>query len=175
MITQNHETTSRHTLSLVVACSCCCSSRAFSSRSRSAATASSTSAFTMSLHFQLHQLRRIAAGVARCAELVVGVVRILHRQPQSLKRNVSQRIRSQIFPYLFHGIICRNQFLAPRRIHSVITRRNCRRAADPHVHFRRARIAHQPHNFPAGRAAHNRIIHQHHALSLQHSTHGVQL
>src|SRR5579863_8952524 len=67
-ITQNQETISRQTLSLVVSSGGCL-------RSLSTATASSTSALTMSLHFELDQLGRVAAGIAGRAEFsLLGIV-----------------------------------------------------------------------------------------------------
>src|ERR1700722_1601307 len=68
MMTQNQETTSRQTLSLVVAGAGAGGSMACSPPIASA------SAFTMSLHFQLDQLGRIAAGVARGAKISFGVL-----------------------------------------------------------------------------------------------------
>ena len=43
------------------------------------------------------------------------------------------------------------------------------------MHFARARLPHHPHNFAAGRAAHQRIVHQNHALALQQVAHRIQL
>src|SRR5579863_10333814 len=170
-ITQNQETTSRQTLSPVVAGWACVT---FSSRSRSAATASSTSAFTMSLHFQLHQLGRIAAGVARCAEFVAGVVVILDGQAQTLQRDVAERVSTKIFADFFHGMIGSDQFVAVRSIHAVVAGGNREWATDAHVNFGGARVADQTHDFAAGGAAHDGIVYEHDALALQHSTDGIE-
>src|SRR6202142_3744658 len=123
MITQNQETTSRHTLSLEVACSWCYW-RAFSTRSRSAATASSTSAFTMSLHFELHQLGRIAAGVARRAKFSL---RVLYGGAQRFKRKIPEKISAQELADILYGIPLRNQFIPAGSLYTVIAGRNCGR------------------------------------------------
>src|SRR5579862_3057577 len=81
-ITQNQETTSRQIFSFVVAAA----GWLFSGG------ASAVSAFTMSLHFQLHQLGRVAARVARGAEFSF-VVRGGFAQRR--ERKVSQRIGAQ--------------------------------------------------------------------------------
>src|ERR1700685_4394597 len=79
-ITQNHDITSCHMRSPVVTRSI------FSCRTFSGNTASvSTSAFTMSLHFELHQLSRIAAGVARRAEFSF---RIFHGGAHGFEREI---------------------------------------------------------------------------------------
>src|SRR5580700_4103637 len=103
-------------------------------------TASPTSAATMSLHFELHQLRWVAAGVARRAKFTF---RIFYSLAQRFEREIPERIGAQKLPYLLRRLIRCNQFLAPRRIHSVITGGNRRRTTDAHVHFRRTRFAHQ--------------------------------
>ncbi len=68
-----------------------------------------------------------------------------------------------------------DQFLARGRIHAVVAGRNRRRAADAHVHFRRTRFAHHAHDLAAGRAAHDRIVHEHDALAAQKFRHGIEL
>src|SRR5271170_1593761 len=84
-ITQNQERTSRQIWSFRVA-------GAFTG-TFSTATASTTSAFTMSLHFELHQLNRIAAGVARRAEFSFV---IFDGGAQGFKRKVAERIGAQV-------------------------------------------------------------------------------
>src|SRR6202050_532998 len=121
-ITQNHEITSCQMRSPAV------SSFGFSSRTSSGDTASvSTSAFTMSLHFELHQFSRIAAGVARRAEFSF---RIFHGGAHGFEREIAERIRAKELANLFDGIVRADQFLAPRRVHAVVTRRNCGRTAE---------------------------------------------
>src|SRR5580700_3353422 len=133
-ITQNQEITSCQMRSLAVSC------LTFSSGTPSGKTASvSTSAFTMSLHFELHQLSRIAAGVARRAKFSF---RILHGGAHGFEREITERIRAKELANLFDGVVCADQFFAPRRIHAVVARRNCGRAADAHVHLCGACFAH---------------------------------
>src|SRR5579863_7376837 len=93
----------------------------------SAAGASAVSAFTMSLHFQLHQLGRIAAGVAGGAEFTLGV---LDGGAQRGKRKIAERIRAEEFADLFDGIVRSDELFAARRIDAVIAGRNRRRTAD---------------------------------------------
>src|SRR6202050_3189566 len=166
-ITQNHEITSCQMRSPAV------SSFGFSSRTSSGNTASvSTSAFTMSLHFELHQFSRVAARVARRAEFSFG---IFPRRAHGFEREITERIRAKELAYLFDGIVRSDQFLAPRRVHAIVTRRNCGRTADAHVHLGGACFAHQAHDLSAGGAAHNGIIHENHAFTLKHSKDRIEV
>src|SRR5580704_18432468 len=143
-ITQTHESTSRHTRSLTVS--------ARFAGTFSTMTASPTSAATMSLHFELHQLRWVAAGVARRAKFSF---RIFHSFAQRFEREIAERIGAQKLPYFLGRLVRCDQFFAPRRIHAVITGRNRRRTADAHVNFGRASFAYQSHDFTARRPAHD--------------------
>src|SRR4029077_4729016 len=105
-ITQNQERISRQILSETV------SRFAGITFSLSTATASSTSALTMSLHFELHQLSRIAAGVARGAKFRF---RIFHRRTQRDERQVAEGIRAEKFPNFLDGFLRADELLAPRR------------------------------------------------------------
>src|SRR5271170_7276602 len=110
-ITQNHEISSRFTFSPAVAF-CSRSSRS------SAATAALESAFTMGLHLELNQLRRIDARITGGAEFIFVVA---DGVPQIFQRNVTQRIRFQVGTNLFHGMIRCDQFLARWSVHAVVT------------------------------------------------------
>src|SRR6202022_417329 len=83
----------------------------------SRAAASSTSAFTMSLHFELHQLSRIAAGVARRAKFPFGV---FERRSQRMERQISERIGAQEVANSFGRVPRGNQLVAPWRIDTVV-------------------------------------------------------
>src|SRR5580658_3505510 len=162
-ITQNHETTSRQIFSLVVAAAGFCFT---------GASASAVSTFTMSLHFQLHELGRIVAGIARGAEFSVV---IFHRRAQSREREVAERIGAEKFANLLDGIVRGDQLFAARRIDTVVAGRNRRRAADAHVNFGGTGFADHAHDLTAGRAADDRIVHQDHTLAFEHAAHGIQL
>ena len=43
------------------------------------------------------------------------------------------------------------------------------------MHFAGPGLAHHADNLPAGCAAHDGVVHQHHALALQQVAHGIQL
>src|SRR5271168_3423341 len=68
----------------------------------STGTISPASAFTMSLYFELHQLRRIVAGVARGAKFSFGV---FERRAQRFERKIAQRVRAQELPDFFDGLL----------------------------------------------------------------------
>ena len=82
--------------------------------------------------------------------------------------------RPEISRICSDGIVRRDQLFAPGRIHAVIAGRNRRRAADAHVNFGGACLAHQAHDLAAGGAAHDRIVHQNHALPFEHAAHRIQ-
>src|SRR4029077_7767929 len=163
-ITQNQERISRQILSETV------SRFAGVTFSLSTATASSTSALTMSLHFELHQLSRIAAGVARRAKFSF---RILERRPQRVERKIAQRISAKELADFFDGFLRGDQFFAARSIHSIVTGRNRRRATDADVHFGGAGLANQADDLAAGGAADDGIVDQNHALAFEHSTNRI--
>src|ERR1700693_1719964 len=62
-------------------------------------------------HFQLHQVRRIDAGIARRA---IAALRVAHRASQSGQRNVAQRIRSDEFADFFRRARGGDQLFARR-------------------------------------------------------------
>src|ERR1700733_6016662 len=145
-ITQNHETTSRQIFSLVVAAAGLC----FTGDS-----ASAVSTFTMSLHFQLHELGRIVAGIARGAEFSLV---IFHSRAKGWEREVGERIGTEKFANLLDGIVRGDQLLAARRVNTVVAGRNRGRAADTHVDFGCAGLADHADDFPAGGAADDGIV-----------------
>ena len=59
------------------------------------------------------------------------------------------------------------------RIDAVVARRNCRRRADAHVDFAGSGFAHEANNFSAGGAAHDAVVHEHDALAIEKSAHGI--
>ncbi len=68
-----------------------------------------------------------------------------------------------------------NQLRPLRRVHAVETGRDRRRTTDAHVHFARAGRANHLDDLPAGRAAHDRVVDEHDAASLQDALHRIQL
>src|ERR1700733_5900111 len=107
-ITQNHETTSRQIFSLVVAAAGLCFT---------GASPPAVSTFTMSLHFQLHELGRIVAGIARGAEFSFV---IFHGRAQGREREVAERIGAEKFANLLDRIVRGDQLFAARRIDAVV-------------------------------------------------------
>src|SRR5208282_609370 len=79
----------------------------------------SASAPTMSLHFELHQLRWVAAGVARRAE---SSFLVFNRLAEARQRQIAKRIRFQELPDFLDRMIGRNQLVARRRVDAVEAR-----------------------------------------------------
>src|SRR4029077_14709020 len=67
-----------------------------------------------------------------------------------------------------------NQLALGRSVHAVEARRNGRRTRNAHVHFLRSRVAHHAHDLPAGRAAYDGVVNQHHPFTFKQRTHRVQ-
>src|SRR5229473_1347233 len=123
-------------------------------------------------HFQLHQVRRIDAGVAGGA---IVALRVADSLLQSGQRNVAQRIGSDEFADFFRRAGGGDQLFARRRVHAVITRRNRGWTTDAHVHFFGAGFAYHADDFAAGGAAHNGVVHQHDALTFNQAADRVEL
>ena len=68
-----------------------------------------------------------------------------------------------------------DELRAARRVDAVEARGDGRRATDPQVHFARAGRLHHLHDLAARRAAHQRVVHEHDALTLEDAAHGIQL
>src|SRR5579864_2845644 len=117
---------------------------------------------TMGLHFQLHQFGGIASGVARRAELAV---RVLDGGAQVLKRKITEGIGADEFANFFNRIVRGDQFEFRGRVHAVMAGRHGGRTTDAHVDFGGAGVAHHAHDFAAGGAANDGIIHEHDALA----------
>src|SRR5690242_18103131 len=77
------------------------------------------SAGTMGLHFQLHKLGGICAGVAGGAEMAFVV---FDGGAQAFEREIAERISANEFANLFDGISRGDQFRFCRRIHAVMAR-----------------------------------------------------
>src|ERR1700733_15040207 len=60
----------------------------------------STSAFTLCLHFELHQISRIDAGVTGGAELPIAIV---HGFAEAFQRKIAERVGFEVFTNFFHG------------------------------------------------------------------------
>src|SRR5664280_1332106 len=86
--------------------------------------------------FDPHNVGRILAGVAGGAEGVLFAV--ASRLAQALQRKIRQRIGADVFANFIYRLVGRDQLVLGRRVHSVVTGRDGRRAGDAHVYFLRA-------------------------------------
>ena len=77
---------------------------------------------------------------------------------------IADAVGIEIFADLIHRALVREQVLRIGKIDAVMAGEPVRGTTDPHVDFRRARLAHVHHARPRGRAAHDRIVHDDHAL-----------
>src|SRR5664279_1698134 len=80
-----------------------------------------------------------------------------------------------VFANLFDRLVGCDKLLLRGCIHSVVTRGDCRRTRDAHVHFLGAGVAHHSDDLPAGRATNYRIVDQHDSLTLDNMSHRIQL
>src|SRR5208283_2927056 len=122
--------------------------------------------------FQLHEVGGIDAGIATGTEISF---RVAYRLAQSPERKIAQGIGTQEFADVFRGIGRGDQFFLGWRIDAVIAGRNCWRTTDPHVNFLGAGFTNHAHQFAAGRAAHDGIVHEHNTLSGDQTANRIQL
>ena len=123
--------------------------------------------------FDVDQLGRVVAGVAGVAVFVPLVV--VHRLAQRRERKIAERIGLHEAADLLDVWLEAISSLLRGRIHAVEAGRNGGRAGDAQVHFARAGLPHHAHDLAAGGAAHDGIVHQHHALALQQMAHRIEL
>src|SRR5205807_1746949 len=127
---------------------------------------------TVPANLQLHQVGRVNTRIARPPESALVVADGLFERG---KREVAKRIRAEEFADFLGRLRGSNQFLARGRVHAVVAGRNRRRATDAHMDFGGASFADHAHDFAAGGAAHDGVVHQNNALAFDEAAHRVEL
>src|SRR5215472_10887201 len=127
---------------------------------------------TAPANLQLYQVGRINACVTRRTESTFGVGDGLFERG---KREVAERIRAEEFADLFGRLRGGNQFLACGRVHDVVAGRDGGRATDAHVDFLGSGVANHTHDFAAGGAADDGIVHEHDALAFNEAANRIEL
>src|SRR6266508_1016475 len=117
-------------------------------------------------------LRRVFARVTGRA--VFRPAGIAHRFEQPFNAQVAERIGVEVVADLFYRVLGRDQLLFRRRVYAVIARRDGGRAADAHVDFGGARVAHHLDDLFRSRAAHDRIVDQDDAVALDQVAHRIE-
>ena len=92
-----------------------------------------------------------------------------------VERQVAQRVHPEVAADLVDRVAGRDQLGLGRRVDAVVARPRDRRRRDAEVDLGGAGGPDHLHQSLAGGAAHQRIVHHHHALALQHVAHGVEL
>src|SRR5690349_16659433 len=123
-------------------------------------------------NFQLHKIGRVNPRITRRTEPAFGISDSLF---EGRKREIAERIRAEEFADFFGRVGGGDQFFARGRVHPVVAGGNGGRATDAHVDFPGAGVADHAHDFAAGGAADDGIIHQDDALALDEAAHGVEL
>src|SRR5262245_58296370 len=114
----------------------------------------------------------VSAGEARVAEVRrVGAGGLQH----AVEREITERVGAEIAADLLYRVAGADQLLARGRVDAVVAGPLDGRRRDAHVHRLGAGAADHLDDLAAGGAAHDRVVHHHHALALQHLAHGVQL
>src|SRR5438105_14985865 len=121
---------------------------------------------------QLHKICRVNTRITRRTEPAFGISDSLF---QGRQREVAQRVRAQEFADVLRRVRRRDQFLARGRIHAIVAGGNRWRATDAHVNFFCSGVADHAHDFAAGGAADDGIVHQHDALAFDKAAHGIEL
>src|SRR6266566_7295514 len=127
---------------------------------------------TAPANLQLHQVGRVNPRIARRTESAFAVGDGLFERS---KREIAERIRTDEFADFFGRFRGGNQLLARGRVHAVVAGRDCGRATDAHVDFLGPGLANHAHDFAAGGAANDGIVHQHHALAFHEAANGIEL
>src|SRR5215469_4326712 len=125
-----------------------------------------------SANFQLHKIGRVNARITRRTETVFGISDGFF---EGCEGKVAERIRAQEFADVLGRVGGGDQLFARGSVHAIVTGRNGRRATDAHVHFPGSGVADHAHDFAAGGAADDGVVHQDDALALDKATHGIEL
>src|SRR5262249_29519702 len=180
--TQNHATISRRTFCSMVSCGsffllafasgdfllCAFLSFTFHHHRSAFCWLREICSFT---YFQLDQIRRVIAGITRRAEITFAVI---HGLAQSSKRNVSEGVGTKEGANIFGRVRRSNQLFARGGVHAVVARRNGRRAGNPNVKFPGPSFTYHADDLSTGCAAHDRIVHEHDALTFHESANGIE-
>src|SRR5271167_543669 len=121
--------------------------------------------------FELHEVRRIDAGITRRTKLAFGVI---HGLAQRGKRNVAERIRAEKLANLLGSIRGGDELFACGRVHAVVARRNRGWTADAHVDFAGAGFADHAHDFAAGGAANDGIVDENDTLAFDEAADRIE-
>src|SRR3954454_2391924 len=113
----------------------------------------------------------IVAGVARSAEHWLSTTRF----KQSVERQIDERVGFDKTANLIDVVFRGDKVLLARRVHTVETRRRCRRATDAQMHFLRTRRAHHADDLSAGGAADDGVIDKNDALAGEQIAYRVEL
>src|SRR6266542_3283240 len=110
----------------------------------------------------------IATGEAGVAEAGRPRLAVAYERVEALLVQIAEAVRADERADLLDRVRGCDQLLVRRRVDAVEARTGGRRRADAHVHLASAGAAHHGDDLPAGRAAYDRIVHDDHALALEH-------
>src|SRR5215813_5483012 len=114
----------------------------------------------------------VVAGEARVTELDrVAARRLQH----ALQRVVAERIRADVATDFLDGVAGPDELLSRRRVDAVVTGPLDRRRRDPHVDLAGAGTTDHPHDLPARRPTHDRVVHDDHPTAFEHLAHRIEL
>src|SRR4051794_2057586 len=104
-----------------------------------------------------------------------GLAVLLHAVHHPLGAQVAERVHTQVGADLVHRPVRGDQLLARGHVDAVEAGPAYRRRRQAEVHLAGAGFAQHGHQRARGGAAHQRVVHHHHALPLQHLAHGAEL
>ena len=112
---------------------------------------------------------------ARTAHRIACRAAHAHGLHQPSQADVGKRVRAHHLAHLVHAATRRDQLVLDRRVHAVEARPRGGRADNAQVHLGRARVAQHLHKLAGGVAAHDAVVDDHEAPTLDGRAHGVQL
>src|SRR4026207_2104663 len=128
------------------------------------------------LHDELVQRRIDGQGII---SIETGQAKAIHRLSgrsyHAFHIEVTEAVDTEVFADVFHRHLVRNQLFRIGKVDSVVTSKPVWRTAPTHVHFFGASFAQVHYARSRGRPAHDRIVHNHDALSLHHFLDQIQL
>src|SRR2546422_5965138 len=127
--------------------------------------------FGFGIRYCVDEIDRILARIAGSAEFIAPSSDSAN---QSRQAKITKRVRFNICADFLDGVTRRNQLFFSRSIDTVETRRQGRRATNPHMHFLGAGRPHHFHDLAACRPPDNRVVDQHHALARKQIFDGIQ-
>src|SRR5262249_12867347 len=105
----------------------------------------------------------------------IGPALHVHGDQEAFEAEVGDRICLEEVADLSDRVRGGDQIFLPRRVDAIEGRRDRRRTADAHWNFFLAGCAHHADDLAAGRAAHDRIVDENHALTTEDAAHRIQL